>query len=105
MEQISKEDLERKISKHIQDGFQMDYDRMDNLVDVFKKEEVVENVMLELELYSKQQSIAFAKWIRENKWDYNVYIGYWVKQDHQNFKTITHTDEQLFNLFIEETKK
>lgn len=67
MDTLSKEEREEKIRNHIQDGFQSDYDRLDNLVDVFKREEVVENVMIELEAHAKQDAIECLNFAMNNE--------------------------------------
>jgi len=98
---MNKEELEEKIKKHVKDGFQMDYDGMDNLVDVFKAEEVVENILIESNEYAKQQAIEFNEWVESKRFMKHRGEWYDTKHDGQNWGTFpSYTKEQLYNLFI-----
>jgi tRNA A37 N6-isopentenylltransferase MiaA len=85
---LTKEEMEIRIRKHVKAAQQMDYNGMDELEEVFNIEEVVENVIVEMEQYAKQQAIAFKNWCQTS------YPSVMERR----------LEDQLYNLFIQSTK-
>jgi hypothetical protein len=105
---MTKEALEERIRKHIKDADQMDYNGMDELVPVFNREELVENLLVEFDEWAKQQSIAFRRWMDEKGYfcqmNKDHQLGY-IRQENQILFSSWKSPEDTYNLFLEDQKK
>lgn len=53
----------------------------------------------------EDNAIAFITWIKNGLWDDKVYAGYWVKNDHDNFKVYSKTTKELYELYLLQSNK
>lgn len=65
-------------------------------------EGAVSDVLSAMDEWAKETVFDFLKWMRESGHKYSI-RGYWI--DGTSVPVIRHTDEQLFNKYLESIKK